>query len=187
MCVRQPGVEGENSQLDAEGDIPPVPVFVDSPLAVNATDVFRMHPEEWNDEVRLFLTEDGSRRNPFDYEEVEYIRDVRRSKQLNHLSAAAVIIAASGMAESGRIDSTSATHGQGETEHTSVDIERQVSRVLAEQARESLVDIDDALARIDDGTYGRCAGCGAAIPVERLFAVPAARFCVTCQAQRASG
>jgi RNA polymerase-binding transcription factor DksA len=91
------------------------------------------------------------------------------------------------VAESGRIDSTSATHGQGETEHTSVDIERQVSRVLAEQARESLVDIDDALARIDDGTYGRCAGCGAAIPVERLFAVPAARFCVTCQAQRASG
>jgi metallo-beta-lactamase family protein len=91
------------NQLDAEGDIPPVPVFVDSPLAVNATDVFRMHPEEWNDEVRAFLTEDGSRRNPFDYEEVEYIREVRRSKQLNHLSAAAVIIAASGMAESGRV------------------------------------------------------------------------------------
>jgi RNA polymerase-binding protein DksA len=89
--------------------------------------------------------------------------------------------------ESSRIDWTSATHGQGETEHTSVDIERRVSRVLEDQARELLVDIDDALARIDDGTYGRCSGCGAAIPVERLFAVPTARFCVTCQAQRDAG
>jgi metallo-beta-lactamase family protein len=90
------------NQLDAEGDIPPVPVFVDSPLAVNATDVFRMHPEEWNDEVQKFLTE-GGRRNPFDYPQVEYIRDVRRSKQLNHRSMPAVIISASGMAENGRI------------------------------------------------------------------------------------
>jgi metallo-beta-lactamase family protein len=90
------------NQLDAAGDIPPVPVFVDSPLAVNATDVFRLHPEEWNEEVQRFLTEDG-RRSPFDYGQVEYIRDVRRSKQLNHLTAPAVIISASGMAESGRI------------------------------------------------------------------------------------
>jgi metallo-beta-lactamase family protein len=90
------------NQLDAAGDIPPLPVFVDSPLAVNATDVFRMHPEEWNEEVQAFLVEDG-RRNPFDYGRVEYIRDVRRSKQLNHLSSPAIIIAASGMAESGRI------------------------------------------------------------------------------------
>jgi metallo-beta-lactamase family protein len=91
------------NQLDAEGDIPPIPLFVDSPLAVNATDIFRMHPEEWNEEVQTFLTEDRSRRNPFDYGQVEYIRDVRRSKQLNHLSSPAVIIAASGMAESGRV------------------------------------------------------------------------------------
>lgn len=89
--------------------------------------------------------------------------------------------------ESNRIDSTSATHGQGETEHTSVDIERQVNRVLEGQVRESLVDIDEALARIDDGTYGRCGGCSATIPVERLLILPAARFCVTCQAQRDAG
>ncbi len=90
------------NQLDATGDIPRVPVFVDSPLAVNATDVFRMHPEEWNDEVREFLT-DGNRRSPFDYPEVEYIREARRSKQLNAMPGAAIIISASGMAESGRI------------------------------------------------------------------------------------
>ena len=90
------------NRLDAEGDIPPIPVFVDSPLALSATDVFRMHPEEWNAEVKRFLTEDG-RRNPFDYRHVEYVREVRESKQLNHLGQSAVIIAASGMAEAGRI------------------------------------------------------------------------------------
>ncbi|MEZ4712923.1 MAG: MBL fold metallo-hydrolase [Caldilineaceae bacterium] len=90
------------NQLDADGDIPSLPVFVDSPLAVNATDVFRMHPEEWNDTVKHFLVEDG-RRSPFDYANVEYVREVRRSKQLNFLDEAAIIISASGMAESGRI------------------------------------------------------------------------------------
>ena len=90
------------NQLDAEGDIPEVPVYVDSPLAVNATDVFRMHPEEWNDNVQAFLT-DSRRRNPFDYGKVRYIRQVEESKRLNHMSDPAIIISASGMAESGRI------------------------------------------------------------------------------------
>ena len=91
------------NQLDATGDIPPIPVFVDSPLAVNATDVFRLHPEEWNEEVQQFLLKTDGRRSPFDYDQVEYIREVRRSKQLNFLSDPVVIISASGMAESGRI------------------------------------------------------------------------------------
>ncbi len=90
------------NQLDAAGDIPSLPVFVDSPLAVNATDVFRMHPEAWREEVQVFLAGDG-RRSPFDYAEVEYVRDVRRSKQLNGMPGPAVIISASGMAETGRI------------------------------------------------------------------------------------
>jgi metallo-beta-lactamase family protein len=90
------------NQLDAAGDIPQLPVFVDSPLAVNATDVFRMHPEAWDSDVEKFLTEDG-RRSPFDYANMEYVRDVRRSKQLNFMNGPAVIISASGMAESGRI------------------------------------------------------------------------------------
>lgn len=90
------------NQLDADGDIPDLPVYVDSPLAVNATDVFRMHPEAWRDEVREFLLED-KRKSPFDYAHVEYVREVRRSKQLNAMPGPAVIISASGMAESGRI------------------------------------------------------------------------------------
>jgi metallo-beta-lactamase family protein len=88
--------------LDAAGDIPEIPIFVDSPLAVNATDVFRMHPEEWNPEVQEFLVNDR-RRSPFDFPFIEYVRSVRRSKQLNHMTDPAIIISASGMAENGRI------------------------------------------------------------------------------------
>jgi metallo-beta-lactamase family protein len=90
------------NDLEADGDIPEVPVFVDSPLAVNATEVFRMHPEEWDEEVLAFLVEE-KRKNPFDSPQIEYIRDVRRSKQLNYMTQSAVIISASGMAENGRV------------------------------------------------------------------------------------
>ena len=90
------------NQLEAGGDIPPLPIFVDSPLAVNATEVFRMHPEEWDEEVRAFLA-GGRRRNPFDFAAIEYVRDAARSKQLNYMTEPAIIISASGMAENGRI------------------------------------------------------------------------------------
>lgn len=90
------------NQLNAAGDIPDLPIFVDSPLAVNATDVFRMHPDEWDQAVQSFL-EGEHRRSPFDFPNLEYVRDVRRSKQLNFLTEPAIIISASGMAESGRI------------------------------------------------------------------------------------
>jgi metallo-beta-lactamase family protein len=61
-----------------------------------------MHPEEWDDEVRLFLQEE-KRRNPFDAPNVQYIRDVVLSKRLNYLKESAIIISANGMAENGRI------------------------------------------------------------------------------------
>lgn len=47
--------------------------------------------------------------------------------------------------------------------------------------RQSMAQIDDALRRIDDGSYGSCAKCGAQIPSERLEVLPHARFCVPCQ------
>ena len=90
------------NQLEADGDIPTLPIYVDSPLAVNATEVFRLHPEEWDEEVATFLKEEG-RRNPFDATHVEYVRDVVRSKKLNYLKESAIIISANGMAENGRI------------------------------------------------------------------------------------
>lgn len=88
--------------LAADGDIPQLPIFVDSPLAVNTTEVFRLHPEEWDDEVRAFLQEEN-RRDPFDASNVRYVRDVVESKRLNYLKESAIIISANGMAENGRI------------------------------------------------------------------------------------
>ncbi len=82
--------------------IPELPIFVDSPLAVNATEVFRLHPECYDDEVNQFLSADRHR-DPFGFYRLTYIRSVERSKELNFLREPAVIISASGMCEAGRI------------------------------------------------------------------------------------
>lgn len=84
------------------GEIPKIDVFVDSPLAVNATEVFRLHPEVYDQETRDFLAQTQSR-DPFGFEGVTYIREASASKALNNLTQPAVIISASGMCESGRI------------------------------------------------------------------------------------
>lgn len=87
-------------QLFEEKRIPEVPVFVDSPLAVNATEIFRLHPECFNEEVHDFLYE---KRNPFGFEGLTLIRSVAKSKKLNDEKKQAIIISASGMCEAGRI------------------------------------------------------------------------------------
>ena len=79
---------------------PDVPVFVDSPLAVNATEVHRLHPECFNADVYKFLENVA---NPFEMDQLTYIRQVSESKKLNDLKGPAIIISASGMAEAGRI------------------------------------------------------------------------------------
>lgn len=61
-----------------------------------------------------------------------------------------------------------------------VGFERARVRALLEGARRRLAEVDEAQARLDAGTYGVCAGCGAAIPAERLAAVPGARMCTDC-------
>jgi DnaK suppressor protein len=58
---------------------------------------------------------------------------------------------------------------------------RELDMTLEEQARESLAQIDRAIARMDAGTYGTCGRCGAAIPSERLEAMPEADLCVACK------
>jgi metallo-beta-lactamase family protein len=87
-------------QLMDAGRIPNLPIFVDSPLAVNATEVFRQHPECFDEEARKFLTEGE---DPFGFRRLTYIRDVNESKKLNGLRGPCVIISASGMCEAGRI------------------------------------------------------------------------------------
>ncbi len=81
------------------GEIPPIPIYVDSPLAVDATSVFQMHPEAFDGTEALVKAVPDL----FDFPLVRYTRDVEASKALNHASGPMVIIAASGMAESGRI------------------------------------------------------------------------------------
>jgi len=87
-------------QLMDAHKIPSIPIFVDSPLAVNATEVFRKHPECYDEEARKFLT-DGE--DPFGFRRLTYIRDVNESKKLNDLHGPCVIVSASGMCEAGRI------------------------------------------------------------------------------------
>jgi metallo-beta-lactamase family protein len=87
-------------QLTDEQRIPPLPIFVDSPLSVNATEVYRLHPECFNDATYRYLRE---RENPFGMANLTYIRHVEHSKKLNELADSAIIISASGMAEAGRI------------------------------------------------------------------------------------
>jgi metallo-beta-lactamase family protein len=87
-------------QLTLAGQMPHVPIFVDSPLSVNATEVYRLHPECFNDSIYKFLHE---KENPFGMENLTYIREVAHSIKLNELKDPAIIISASGMAEAGRI------------------------------------------------------------------------------------
>jgi len=87
-------------QLFVDGAIPEIPVFVDSPLAVNATEIFRLHPECFNHEIYDFLFE---KRDPFGFENLTLVRSVTNSKALNARKGQAIIISASGMCEAGRI------------------------------------------------------------------------------------
>jgi metallo-beta-lactamase family protein len=77
-----------------------LPVFVDSPLAVNVTEAFRQHSECYDLETREYL---DSGLDPFGFRRLRYVRDVEDSKALNDLRVPCMIISASGMAEAGRV------------------------------------------------------------------------------------
>ena len=85
--------------IDAK-TIPPFPIFVDSPLAVDVTEVFRKHPELYDAEAQAFLS---NHEDPFGFSRLTYVRDVNQSKALNDLRGPFMIISASGMCEGGRI------------------------------------------------------------------------------------
>lgn len=83
-----------------KNEIPRIPVYVDSPLAVSATEIYRLHPESFSEEVYHTLFEI---QNPFGFEELTLVRSVKASKALNDIEGVAIIISASGMCEAGRI------------------------------------------------------------------------------------
>lgn len=90
-------------QLVEARDIPPhLPVYVDSPMAIDATGIYRLHPEAYDEEVINFLADDRHN-DPFGFDMMRYTRSTSQSKELNFLREPAVIISASGMAEAGRI------------------------------------------------------------------------------------
>ena len=90
------------NQLWEEKLLPHMDVFVDSPLAANATEIFRMHPECFDEEMLDLMLREHDR-DPFGFSRLRYVRSVEASKELNKLSQPAIIISASGMCEAGRI------------------------------------------------------------------------------------
>ncbi|MEG1898963.1 MAG: MBL fold metallo-hydrolase [Bacteroidales bacterium] len=83
-----------------EGKIPHIDVFVDSPLSVNVTEVFKLHTEYMNREVKEVLKYDE---DPFGFNSLTYVKDVNESKALNEYDKPCIIISSSGMMEAGRI------------------------------------------------------------------------------------
>jgi metallo-beta-lactamase family protein len=87
-------------ELMDTGAIPSIPIFVDSPLAINATEVFRNHPECYDRELRESL---ATGRDPFGFYRLKYVREASESKKLNDLHGPFIVLAASGMCEGGRV------------------------------------------------------------------------------------
>lgn len=88
------------NKLEEEDKLPKIPVFVDSPLAISATNIFLMHPECFDDATRELMVEDP---NPLGFKGLKFTKKVEDSKALNHLKGPAIIISASGMMTAGRI------------------------------------------------------------------------------------
>jgi metallo-beta-lactamase family protein len=80
--------------------LPFVPVYVDSPLAVDATEVFIKHPECFDDDLHRYMLTDP---NPFGFKNLTYIRETEGSKRLNTMDEPCIIISSSGMANAGRV------------------------------------------------------------------------------------
>lgn len=89
-------------QLCYTDRIPEISIYVDSPLAMNVTEVFRLHPDCYDAETRSFILDSGDK-DPFGFYRLKYVRSVADSKRLNVTPNPILIISASGMAEAGRV------------------------------------------------------------------------------------
>ena len=88
------------NQLELENRLPTIPCYVDSPLSVNATEIVKKYPAYFNKTIQRIMQTD---QDPFDFPQLNYIRSVEHSKQLNFMNGPMVIISASGMADAGRV------------------------------------------------------------------------------------
>jgi metallo-beta-lactamase family protein len=89
------------NRMISDGTLPRIPVFVDSPLSVQATEIFQKFPEYFDDEARKFVV--GGKHPALTFDGLTYVQSVDESKALNDRKDPMVIISASGMAENGRI------------------------------------------------------------------------------------
>jgi metallo-beta-lactamase family protein len=89
-------------ELMESRQIPSMPVYVDSPLATNITEIFRQHPECYDEETEQLLRQDWGK-DPFGFNMLRYTHSTEESKKLNDLRRPAIIISASGMCEGGRV------------------------------------------------------------------------------------
>ncbi len=87
-------------QMESKGFLPKIPVFVDSPLSVNATTIFGAHPECFDNDLNQYMLIDD---NPFGFNELTYVRTVEVSKSINEIQNGAIIISSSGMMNAGRV------------------------------------------------------------------------------------
>ncbi len=87
-------------ELMTSNRIPSMPIFVDSPLAISATEIFRRHPECYDEEMYDLLRSDD---DPFGFSRITYTRTAAESKKLNRRPGPMIIISASGMCEAGRV------------------------------------------------------------------------------------
>jgi len=89
------------NQMISNGDISSIPVYVDSPLAVNATDIFKQYSYMFDAETKSFI--DQGKHKALTFPNLHYVRSVEESKRINDIYEPMIIISASGMAETGRI------------------------------------------------------------------------------------
>jgi metallo-beta-lactamase family protein len=104
------------NQLELENRLPAVPVYLDSPLSVEATEIVKSFPTYFNKTIQQIMQHDA---DPFGFPQLKYIRSVEQSKQLNFENGPMVIIAASGMADAGRVK-----------HHVSNNVENSRNRIL---------------------------------------------------------
>ena len=125
------------NRMLADGDIPAIPVYVDSPLAVSATDIFQPFNDLFDEETQAFIREE--KHPALSFPSLIYTRSINESKEINEKKGPMVIISASGMAEAGRI-LHHLRHNIGDERNTIMIVSWQApdtrGRQLAEQDKE---------------------------------------------------
>ncbi|MEO5911798.1 MAG: MBL fold metallo-hydrolase [Pelobium sp.] len=88
------------NKIFSDGDLPPIPVFVDSPMATMATDIYRKHHAHVSEESRSFYKKNG---DEFEFENLSYVKELKESKEISDHFEPCIIISSAGMLEGGRI------------------------------------------------------------------------------------